>query len=98
MPPIVPRCLPSGDIAAILLGGSFMRLYSRRNQYQKRNPLSIALFWGEAVIVLRRALESMASSGTYLDLAAPASESRAQHLSAFARFMLERRGSSLVTP
>jgi hypothetical protein len=44
-------------------GGSFMRLYVRRNQYQKRNPLSIALFWGEAVIVLRRALESMASSG-----------------------------------
>jgi len=64
MPPIiVPRCLPSGEIAAILLGGSFMRLYVPLNQCQKRNPLSITLFWGEAVIVLRRALESMASSG-----------------------------------
>ena len=77
MPPIiVPRCLPSGEIAAILLGRSFKRLYVRRNQCQKRNPLSIALFWGEAVIVFRRGLESMAPPGTYLD----PSESRVQHL------------------
>lgn len=38
--------------AAVLLGIGFIQLYVRRNQCQKRNPLSIALFWGAAVIVL----------------------------------------------
>jgi cytochrome bd-type quinol oxidase subunit 2 len=36
---------------AILLGVGFIQLYVRRNQCQKRSPLSIALFWGAAVIV-----------------------------------------------
>jgi hypothetical protein len=38
--------------AAILLGIGFIQLYVRRNQCQKRSPLSIVLFWGAAVIVL----------------------------------------------
>ena len=36
----------------ILLGIGFIQLYVRRNQCQKRSPLSIALFWGVALIVL----------------------------------------------
>ncbi|MFZ2002107.1 MAG: hypothetical protein WA239_10525 [Candidatus Sulfotelmatobacter sp.] len=38
--------------AAIMLGIGFIQLYVRRNQCQKRSPLSIALFWGAALIVL----------------------------------------------
>ena len=38
--------------AAILLGIGFIQLYVRRNQCQKRSPLSIALFWAAALIVL----------------------------------------------
>ena len=38
--------------AALLLGVGFIQLYVRRNQCQKRSPLSIAPFWGAAVIVL----------------------------------------------
>ncbi|MGA7924620.1 MAG: hypothetical protein WCA20_01340 [Candidatus Sulfotelmatobacter sp.] len=38
--------------AVILLGIGFIQLYVRRNQCQKRSPLSIALFWGAALIVL----------------------------------------------
>jgi hypothetical protein len=38
--------------AAILLVVGFIQLYVRRNQCQKRSPLSIALFWGAALIVL----------------------------------------------
>ena len=38
--------------AAVLLGIGFIQLYFRRNQCQKRSPLSIAFFWGAAVIVL----------------------------------------------
>ena len=38
--------------AAVLLGIGFIQLYVRRNQCQKRSALSIALFWGAAVIVL----------------------------------------------
>jgi len=38
--------------AAVLLGIGFLQLYVRRNQCQKRSSLSIALFWGAAVIVL----------------------------------------------
>ena len=38
--------------AAILLGIGFIQLYVRRNQCQERSPLSIALFWGAALIVL----------------------------------------------
>ena len=38
--------------AAILLGVGFIQLYVRRDQCQKRSPLSIALFWGAALIVL----------------------------------------------
>jgi cytochrome bd-type quinol oxidase subunit 2 len=38
--------------AVVLLGVGFIQLYVRRNQCQKRSPLSIALFWGAAVIVL----------------------------------------------
>jgi hypothetical protein len=38
--------------AAILLGFGFIQLYVRRNQCQRGSPLSIALFWGAAVIVL----------------------------------------------
>jgi hypothetical protein len=38
--------------AALLLGVGFIQLYVRRNQCQKRSPLSIALFWGAAAIVL----------------------------------------------
>jgi hypothetical protein len=38
--------------AAILLGFGFIQLYVRRNQFQRGSPLSIALFWGAAVIVL----------------------------------------------
>jgi hypothetical protein len=37
--------------AGILLVG-FIQLYVRRNQCQKRSPLSVALFWGAALIVL----------------------------------------------
>jgi cytochrome bd-type quinol oxidase subunit 2 len=39
-------------LAIILLLVGFVQLYRRRNQCQKRSPLSIALFWGAAVIVL----------------------------------------------
>jgi hypothetical protein len=38
--------------AAILLAFGFIQLYFRRNQCQKRSPLSIVLFWGAALIVL----------------------------------------------
>jgi hypothetical protein len=38
--------------AGVLLGIGFIQMYVRRNQCQKRSPLSIALFWGAAVIVL----------------------------------------------
>jgi hypothetical protein len=38
--------------AALLLGIGFIQLYVRRNQCQKRTRLSIALFWGAALIVL----------------------------------------------
>jgi hypothetical protein len=38
--------------AAILLGIGFIQLYVRRNQCEKRSPLSIAMFWGAAVFVL----------------------------------------------
>src|SRR6266436_929131 len=38
--------------AAILLGIGFIQLYVRHNQCQKPSPLSIALFWGAAVMVL----------------------------------------------
>ena len=38
--------------AAILLGIGFIQLYVRRGQCQKRSTLSIALFWGAALIVL----------------------------------------------
>ncbi len=38
--------------AAVLLGIGFIQLYVRRNQCQKRSPLSIALFWSAALIVL----------------------------------------------
>jgi hypothetical protein len=38
--------------AVILLGIGFIHLYIRRNQLQERSPLSIALFWGAALIVL----------------------------------------------
>jgi hypothetical protein len=38
--------------AAILLVVGFVQLYIRRKQCQKRSPLSIALFWSAAVIVL----------------------------------------------
>ena len=38
--------------AGILLILGFVQLYVRRNQCQRRSPLSIALFWGAAVIVL----------------------------------------------
>jgi hypothetical protein len=37
--------------AAILLGVGFIQLYVRRNQCQKRSPLSVALFWAAAVLV-----------------------------------------------
>ena len=38
--------------AGILLVVGFVQLYVRRNQCQRRSPLSIALFWGGTVIVL----------------------------------------------
>lgn len=38
--------------SAILLGIGFIQLYVRRNQCQRRSPLSIALFWVSAVVVL----------------------------------------------
>jgi hypothetical protein len=38
--------------AAILLVFGFIQLYVRRNQCQKRSPLSIALFWSAAIVVL----------------------------------------------
>jgi hypothetical protein len=38
--------------AAILLGIGFIQFYVRRNQCQKQSPLSIALFWSAALIVL----------------------------------------------
>jgi cytochrome bd-type quinol oxidase subunit 2 len=38
--------------SAILLGVGFIQLYLRRNQCRKRSPLSIALFWSAAIIVL----------------------------------------------
>jgi hypothetical protein len=38
--------------AGILLILGFVQLYVRRTQCQRRSPLSIALFWGAAVIVL----------------------------------------------
>jgi hypothetical protein len=38
--------------ATILLGIGFIQLYVQRNQCQQRSPLSIALFWVAALIVL----------------------------------------------
>jgi hypothetical protein len=38
--------------AGMLLVVGFVQLYVRRNQCQKRSPLSIALFWGAALVVL----------------------------------------------
>ncbi len=38
--------------AAILLALGFIQLYRVRNQCRKRSPLSVALFWGAAAIVL----------------------------------------------
>jgi hypothetical protein len=38
--------------AAVLLGIGFIQLYFRRNLCQKRSRLSIAVFWGAALIVL----------------------------------------------
>ncbi len=38
--------------AAILFGVGFIQVYVRRTQCRKRSPLSIALFWGAALIVL----------------------------------------------
>jgi hypothetical protein len=38
--------------AALLLGIGFIQLYVRRDRCQKRSPLSIALFWGAAPIVV----------------------------------------------
>ena len=38
--------------AGVLLVVGFAQLYLRRNQCRKRSPLSIALFWSAAVIVL----------------------------------------------
>lgn len=38
--------------SGILLVVGFVQLYVRRNQCQKRSTVSIALFWGGAVIVL----------------------------------------------
>jgi len=38
--------------SGILLVVGFVQLYVRRNQCQKRSTVSIALFWGAAVIVL----------------------------------------------
>lgn len=38
--------------SGILLVVGFVQLYVRRNRCQKRSTLSIALFWGAAVIVL----------------------------------------------
>ena len=38
--------------AGVLLGIGFIQLYVRRNQCQKRSPLTIALFWSAAIIVL----------------------------------------------
>lgn len=37
--------------AGMLLIVGFVQLYFRRNQCQRRSPLSIALFWSAAVIV-----------------------------------------------
>jgi len=36
----------------VLLAIGFVQLYFRRNRCHKRSPLSIALFWSAAVIVL----------------------------------------------
>jgi cytochrome bd-type quinol oxidase subunit 2 len=38
--------------AGMLLVVGFAQLYLRRNQCRKRSPLSIALFWSAAIIVL----------------------------------------------
>ena len=38
--------------AIILLIAGFIQLYVRRHQCQKRSPLSIALFWSAAIVVL----------------------------------------------
>ena len=38
--------------SGILLGVGFIQLYVRRNQCQKRSAVSIALFWGAALIVI----------------------------------------------
>ncbi len=38
--------------SGLLLIVGFVQLYVRRGQCQTRSPLSIALFWGAAVIVL----------------------------------------------
>src|SRR5215469_11260489 len=38
--------------AGVLLLVGFVQLYIRRDQCQKRSPLSIALFWSAAIIVL----------------------------------------------
>src|SRR5438445_4181324 len=39
-------------LAITLLAVGFIQLYREHNQCQKRSPLSIALFWGAALIVL----------------------------------------------
>jgi hypothetical protein len=38
--------------AGVLLVVGFVHLHVRRNRCQRRSPISIALFWGAAVIVL----------------------------------------------
>jgi cytochrome bd-type quinol oxidase subunit 2 len=38
--------------AGVLMVVGFVQLYVRRNQCQKRSPVSVALFWTAAVIVL----------------------------------------------
>ena len=38
--------------AGVLLGIGFIQVYVRGNQCQRRSPLSIALFWSAAIIVL----------------------------------------------
>ena len=38
--------------AAVIMGIGFVQLYRGREQCTKRSPVSVALFWGAAVIVL----------------------------------------------
>jgi len=39
-------------LAAVLLGVGFIELYVRRDQCNKRSPLSMFLFWVAAVVIL----------------------------------------------